>query len=137
QPLDVPAHERLAARDAHGAHTEPGEDADDARDLLEAQELAALEEGVVPAEDLLRHAVDATEVAAVGDRHPQRLERPAERVEQRVHPRSVAFQEREGGERCCGYQAGTGTGTFARPAAAYASSWSSVSCSSRACASES
>src|SRR5205823_13610983 len=78
--LEVPAHERLAARDPNRAHAEGREDADDAGDLLEAQQLRALEKRVVPPEDLLRHAVDAAEVAAVGDRDAQRLERPAEAV---------------------------------------------------------
>ena len=36
---------------------------------------------MVAAEDLLRHAVDAAEVAAVGDRDAQVAQRPAERVE--------------------------------------------------------
>ncbi len=83
--LDVTAHERLAAGDAHGADAEPGEDAGHARDLLEAEQLAPLEKRVVAAEDVLRHAVDAAEVAAVRDRHPKRLERPAEPVEQGLH----------------------------------------------------
>src|SRR5207248_1256002 len=87
--LHVAADERLAAGQPHGADAERGEDADDAHDLLEAQELAAVEEGVVAAEDLLRHAVDAAEVATVGDRDPQRLERPAERVEERLHALTV------------------------------------------------
>ena len=44
------------------------EDARDAGDFLERQELGARQELVVGAVDLLRHAVDAAEVAAVGDR---------------------------------------------------------------------
>ena len=42
--LDVPAHERLAAGDPHRPHAERREDAGDAGDLLEAQQLLALEE---------------------------------------------------------------------------------------------
>jgi hypothetical protein len=49
-------------------------------DLLEAEELTPLEELVVASEDLLRHAVDAAEVAAAGDRDAQVAERPAECV---------------------------------------------------------
>ena len=45
------------------------------------QELAPRQEAVVVAEDLLRHAVDAAEVAAVGDRDAEIAHRPAERVE--------------------------------------------------------
>src|SRR5438094_467162 len=80
-----PAAERLAARDPHGADAEAGEQADDASQLLEGEQLATLEERVVAPEDLLRHAVDATEVAAVGDRDPQGLEWAAEAVEERFH----------------------------------------------------
>jgi len=46
-------------------------------DLLESQQLLSLEELEVATEDLLRHAVDTAEVAAVGDRDPQVPERPA------------------------------------------------------------
>ena len=49
-------------------------------DLLERQDLVARQELVVPAEDLLGHAVGAAEVAAVGDRDAQVAHRPAERV---------------------------------------------------------
>ena len=57
------------------------EDARDALDLLERQQLASRQEAVVAAEDLLRHAVDAAEVAAVGDRDPEVAQRPVEGVE--------------------------------------------------------
>ena len=87
--LDVAAHERLAAGDPDRAHAEAGEDAGDPGDLLQGEQLGPLEEGVVAPEDLLRHAVDTAEVAAVGDRDAQRLERPAERVAQRLHARTV------------------------------------------------
>ena len=49
------------------SHAAGDEDARDALDLLERQQLVAAQELVVAAEDLLRHAVDAAEVAAVGD----------------------------------------------------------------------
>ena len=38
------------------------------------------EERIITAEDVLRHAVDAAEVAAVGDRDPQVVEPPAEAI---------------------------------------------------------
>ena len=57
------------------------EHARDARDLLERQQLLPVEEAVVAAVDLLRHAVDAAEVAAVGDRDAEIAKRPAEGVE--------------------------------------------------------
>ena len=53
------------------------------------EELAPRQEPVLAAEDLLRHAVDAAEVAAVGDRDPQIAHGPAERVGRRSSRRSV------------------------------------------------
>src|SRR5579862_2418992 len=85
EPLDVAADERLAAGQPNRLHAEVGEDAHDAGDLLEAEQLLPVEERVLPAEDLLRHAVDAAEVAAVGDRHAQSLERAAQPVSERLH----------------------------------------------------
>ena len=46
------------------------------------------QERIVAAEDLLRHAVDAAEVAAVGDRDAQVAQRPAARVDRRRRPAS-------------------------------------------------
>ncbi len=83
--LEVAAEERLAARDADLLDAEPGEDACEALDLLEGQQVGAGEEGVVAAEDLLRHAVDAAEVAAVGDRDPEVPHRPPQLVGQPLH----------------------------------------------------
>jgi hypothetical protein len=80
QLLEVPPHQRLAARDADLLHAQGGEGAGEALDLLEGEQLGARQEAVVAAEDLLRHAVDAAEVAAVGDRDAQVAERPAETV---------------------------------------------------------
>src|SRR5207248_8446361 len=87
--LDVPADERLAPGDPHHTHTEAGEDSSDACDLLETQELLALEEHVVAPIDLFRHAIDTAKVAAVGDRDAERLERSAELVQERLHSSMV------------------------------------------------
>ena len=84
QPLELAAEQRLAARDPDLLDAARDEDPRQALELLEGEQLLALEEAVVPSEDLLRHAVDAAEVAAVGDGDPQVPERPAERV-QSVH----------------------------------------------------
>ena len=65
QQLEIAAEERLAAGDAELPHAEVDEHARDALDLLEREELAPRQEPVLAAEDLLRHAVDAAEVAAV------------------------------------------------------------------------
>ena len=67
--------------DAQLLHAEVDEHARDPLDLLEREELAARQEAVLVAEDLLRHAVHAAEVAAVGDRDPQVADRPAEGVD--------------------------------------------------------
>ena len=80
QPLDVPAHERLAAGDAELAHAVRDERAREARDLLVVEQLRARQELVVAAEDLLRHAVDAAEVAPVGDRDAEIAQRAAETI---------------------------------------------------------
>ena len=58
-----------------------GEHARQALDLLERQQLLAAQELELLAEDLLRHAVDAAEVAAVGDRDAQIPHGPGELVE--------------------------------------------------------
>ena len=49
------------------SHEDPGE----ARDLLEREQVGVRQELVVRIEDILRHAVDAAEIAAVGDRDAQ------------------------------------------------------------------
>ena len=68
---------------------ERDEDARETRDLLEAEQLVARQEDVVAAEDLLRHAVGAAEVAAVRDRDAQVVQRPPELV-QHLHAKSLA-----------------------------------------------
>ena len=54
-------------------------------DLVEVEQLTAVEEAVLVPEDLLRHAVGAAEVAPVGDRDPKVPKRPAEGVEDLRH----------------------------------------------------
>ena len=81
QLLEVAAQQGLAAGQAHLLDAEADEQTREARDLLEAQQLVARQEGVVAAEDLLRHAVGAAEVAAVRDRDAQVMQRPVERIE--------------------------------------------------------
>ncbi len=80
--LEIAAQERFASCDPELVDAEVDEDARDALDLLEREELAARQETVLVAEDLLRHAVHAAEVAAVGDRDPQVAHRPSERVDE-------------------------------------------------------
>ena len=69
---EVGAHRRLAAGEADPVDPEAlDEDPGEALDLLERQHLAAGQ----PLHALLRHAVRAAEVAAVGDRDPQVADR--------------------------------------------------------------
>lgn len=63
---DALAYQRLAAGEADLLHAQPDEDARDALQLLQTEHLLTRQEGHV-----LGHAVDAAEVAAVGDRHAQ------------------------------------------------------------------
>src|SRR5215208_5310938 len=63
---DIAPHERLAAGEAQLAHPALDEDAADAVELLERQEVALRQEGHV-----LGHAVEAAEIAAVGHRDAQ------------------------------------------------------------------
>ena len=83
EALDVAADERLAAGQPDLLDAQAGEDPREAGDLLERQEVASGEEGVVAPVDLLRHAVDATEVAAVRDRDTEVAQRPVECVFER------------------------------------------------------
>ena len=64
---EVAPDQGLAARQADVADAHVGEQAHQARDLLEGEDLGALE----PGQPLGGHAVLAAEVAAVGDRYPQ------------------------------------------------------------------
>ena len=73
------AQERLAAGQPHLVHAEPRRHADELGHLLERKQLAAVEEG-----DLLRHAVGAAEVAAVGDADAQVVVNAAEGIGERL-----------------------------------------------------
>src|SRR5206468_5918466 len=79
QLLELDPHQRLAAGDADGTDAVPlDEDPRQAHDLLEAQDVLARQ----PLQPLRRHAVDAAEVAAVGDRDPKVVGDPPIRVEE-------------------------------------------------------
>ena len=70
--------QRLAAGQPHVVDAHGREQADHAGDLLEGQDLRALE----PRQPVGGHAVLAAEVAAVGDRHPQIADQTAVSVAQ-------------------------------------------------------
>src|SRR5437867_3828859 len=72
----VATQERLSAGEPHLVDAEVEEHVDEAAHLLEVEDLVARKPGVF----LLRHAVAATQVAAVGDRHAQAAERPAQGI---------------------------------------------------------
>ena len=89
KPLHLAAHERLAAGQADLLHPMiTNKDPREALDLLKRQKLGALEELVVAPEDLAGHAIDATEIATIGDRDPQIAQRPRQRVDDRHHDHS-------------------------------------------------
>ena len=73
EPRELAPHERLAAGEAQVGDAHPREHAHHSLDLLEAQDLRAVE----PGQAVGRHAVLAAEVAAVGDRDPQVRDQPA------------------------------------------------------------
>ena len=79
--LEVAAEQRLAAGQPDLLDAVTHERTRGPLDLLEREQLTPGQEGVVAAEDLLRHAVDAPEVAAIGDRDAQISERPGQCVE--------------------------------------------------------
>ena len=93
---DALADQRLAAGDAQLLDAEADEGRAEPVELLERQQLGLGQELHV-----LGHAVDAAEVAAVGDRHAQVGDRARERVDQAWHVGQVVSpcSERVGGAR--------------------------------------
>ena len=79
QSRKLPADQRLAAGQPDVVDAHRGEQTHQPRDLLEGEDLGALE----PRQALGRHAVLAAEVAAVGDRHPQIADQTAMAVPER------------------------------------------------------
>ena len=75
QPHQVLAHERLAAGEPDFAHALGDEGGGQPVDLLERKQILPRQE-----RHGLGHAIDAAEIAAVGDRDAQIGDAPAERV---------------------------------------------------------
>ena len=71
------------------------EHAREPRDLLEGQQVGVRKERVVAPENVLRHAIDAAEVAAVGDRHAQVAQAAAERIGEQTGRRDAWSDRRE------------------------------------------
>ena len=86
QPHHVAPDQRLAAGEPDLAHAQADERRAQPVQLLQRQQL-----GLGQERHVLGHAVDAAEVAAVGDRHPHVADGPAERVDhhRQQPPRSV------------------------------------------------
>ncbi len=77
QPDHVVPHQRLAAGDPQLGDAEPAEAAPQAGDFLQRQHLRSRQEG-----HILGHAVDAAQVAAIGDRQTHIGDMPAETVDE-------------------------------------------------------
>jgi hypothetical protein len=75
--VHVLPHQGLAPGEANLVHAQRGRDADEAGDLLKGQELGAIAE-----DDILRHAIGAAQIAAVGDRHAEIVVPAAEGVDE-------------------------------------------------------
>ena len=71
QPFDVPAQQRFAAGKADFRYALIDEDSCNARYFFERQQLRMRQERVVAAKHILRHAIHAAEVAAIGHRNSE------------------------------------------------------------------
>ena len=80
QPCQIAAQERFAAGDAQLADAQVREQPGQPDRLVVGELIGGGHEAVVGAELFLRHAVRAAEVAAVGDRHAQVVQRTPEAV---------------------------------------------------------
>ncbi len=92
---DVAAHQRLPARQPHLIDAQVHHHADEARDLFKREDLGARQ----PGQPLRRHAVDAAEVALVGDGDAQILDTPPVAIHQRSAGGHVALVQVEPAER--------------------------------------
>ena len=105
QLFDVLAQQRLAAGDAQLVHAVRDEQRGDAFDLFETEQLGAGQIRVVLVEHAFRHAIDAAEIAPVGDRYPQIAYRAVARVDQPAGGRYRAFgHDRRGARGGAGVQ---------------------------------
>src|SRR5665213_19874 len=84
QFFQSPAQQRLTTSETDLLDSMRDGDSGDACDLLESEHVRARHERVVPAEDFPWHAVNATEIASVGDRYSEIAQRTVECVVQSV-----------------------------------------------------
>ena len=95
QVFEVLAQQRFAAGQADLLHAVGDEKPRHAGDFLEGQQRAMRQVGVILVEHFLRHAIDAAEIAAVGDGNAQVVQRAREGIGQQA---VRAFQHgRDGG----------------------------------------
>src|SRR6266480_1989111 len=89
EALEVAPKQRLSSRQADLLDAQRREDARDACDLLEGEQLPALEEVEVAPVDLLGHAVDAAEVASIRDGDAEIPDGASQKIAER-HRHSLA-----------------------------------------------
>ncbi len=90
QLVEIAADERLATGEADFVDSQADDDPNEPFDLLEGEQLATVHEfGVVG-----RHAVEAADIAAVGDADPQVRMHAAETVDERLYAGCVVGRHR-------------------------------------------
>ncbi len=92
QLFDLAAHEGLSPGDANLAYTVLDEQAHDTLDFFERQQRLTIEERVIGTEQLLGHAVDASEVTAVRHGDAQIAQGPLAHVYEAGAARALARQ---------------------------------------------
>ena len=95
QPLQIATEQGLAAGEPDLLDAMRVEQPREARDLLEGQQVGMGKERVVAPENVLWHAIDAAEVAAVGDRYAQVAQAAAERIGEQTRRRDARSGRRE------------------------------------------
>ena len=96
------AHQRLATGDAQLADAIGNEGAGDVRDLLEGEQLFAVQEAVSGAEYGLRHAIDTPEVAAIGDRDAKIAQAASPGIDWMGFHRAILVELDPRRTLCCG-----------------------------------
>jgi hypothetical protein len=94
QPLDPVAQQRFAAGQAQLAHAQPDEQPRQSGDLLEAEQLRALQKDEILAEHLPRHAVRAAHVAPVRHRDPQVAQGGLQCIGYGIHRRRASIAKK-------------------------------------------
>lgn len=85
QERQVAPYERLPTRQADFADAMPGEEARQAGDLLEGENLVAVQELMIGPKDFLGHTVYTAKITPVGDGNSQVAQGSFQGIDQRVH----------------------------------------------------